>query len=80
SGQFTDGGDFTETGLVRLIGLLVGDVNLDGQIDIADLIYLIDYQFQSGPAPMILAGADMDKSGFLDISDLLILIDYMFDR
>ncbi|MDH4032906.1 MAG: hypothetical protein OEV80_03805, partial [candidate division Zixibacteria bacterium] len=36
SGQFTDGGDFTETGLVRLIGLLVGDVNLDGQIDIAD--------------------------------------------
>lgn len=79
SGQFTDGVDFTETGLVRLIGLLVGDVNLDGQIDIADLIYLIDYQFQSGPAPIVLETADMDKNKFLDISDLIMLIDHMFE-
>jgi hypothetical protein len=79
SGLFTDGVDFTETGMVRLIGIFVGDINLDGQIDIADLIYLIDYQFQSGPAPLILEAADMDKSRFLDISDLMMLINYIFE-
>jgi hypothetical protein len=78
SGQFTDGADFPETGLVRLVGIFVGDVNRDGQIDIADLIYLIDFQFRSGPAPLMLESADMDKSGFLDISDLMMLIDQMF--
>ncbi len=78
SGQFNDGSPFSESGLVHIIGLLVGDVNLDGQIDIADLLYLIDYQFAGGPPPLLNASADMDKNGQLDISDLMSLIDYMF--
>jgi hypothetical protein len=78
SGQFTDDVDFTETGFVNLIGLFVGDLNLDGQIDIADLIYMIDYQFRGGPAPMMSETADMDKDMSIDISDLMLLIDYMF--
>jgi hypothetical protein len=78
SGLFTDDTEFSEVGQVRLIGLLVGDVNVDGQVDIADMIYLIDYYFQHGPPPILLETADMDKNQLLDISDLMMLIDYMF--
>ncbi len=59
-----------------------GDVNYDGAelIDISDLLYLIDFMFQSGPAPVCFEEADIDASGSepLDISDLVLLIDYMF--
>lgn len=59
-----------------------GDVNYDGAelIDISDLLYLIDFMFQSGPAPVCFDEADIDASGSepLDISDLVWLIDYMF--
>ena len=59
-----------------------GDVNYDGAetVDISDLLYLIDFMFQSGPAPVCFEEADIDASGIepLDISDLVLLIDYMF--
>ncbi len=59
-----------------------GDVNYDGAevIDISDLLYLIDFMFQAGPAPVCFDEADIDASGSepLDISDLVLLIDYMF--
>ena len=28
------------------------DVNADGATDIADLVYLVDYMFNAGPAPL----------------------------
>ncbi len=59
-----------------------GDVNYDGAelIDISDLLYLIDFMFTGGPAPVCFEEADIDASGSepLDISDLVLLIDYMF--
>ena len=59
-----------------------GDVNYDGAelIDISDLRYLIDFMFQSGPAPVCYEEADINGDGaeLLDISDLVYLIDYMF--
>lgn len=59
-----------------------GDVNHDGAelIDIADLLYLVDYMFTGGPAPVCFDEADIDASTTepLDISDLLYLIDFMF--
>jgi len=80
SGQFTDAATLSEAGQVRLIGLLVGDANLDGRIDISDLTLLIDYYFQYGPPPLMPDLADMDRNGILDISDMMILIDYMFGQ
>jgi hypothetical protein len=49
-------------------------------IDISDLMYLIDFMFLSGPAPVCFEEADVNASGTepLDISDLVWLIDYMF--
>lgn len=59
-----------------------GDINHDGAelIDIADLLYLIDYMFTGGPEPVCFDEADIDASATepLDIGDLLYLIDFMF--
>ncbi len=61
-----------------------GDINHDGAptIDISDLVYLINYMFSSGPAPICFDEADCNSSGTepLDISDLLYLINYMFQE
>ncbi len=69
----------------------MGDMrgNVDGdpndQIDISDLVYMLDFMFDGGPAPSCWAEADTDASGGdssgpwdVDISDLVVLADYMF--
>ena len=51
-------------------------------IDMADLVYLVDYMFTGGPEPPCLDEADVDGSGGespIDISDLVYLVDYMFN-
>ncbi len=60
-----------------------GDVNHDNSptIDIADLVYLVDYMFTDGPAPSCFIEADINASGSdaLDIADLVYLVDFMFN-
>jgi C1A family cysteine protease len=55
-----------------------GDCDGNGTVDIADVIYLVEYSFNSGPAPSILAAGDVDCNGAVDISDLIYMVDYMF--
>lgn len=50
-------------------------------IDIADLVFLVDYMFNDGDEPPCPEEADIDSSGgtpLTDISDLVFLVDYMF--
>ena len=49
------------------------------RIDIADLVYLVDYMFNGGPSPPSMEEADVDASGQVDIADLVHLVDYMFN-
>lgn len=60
---------------------LCGDIDGSGSstVDIADLVYLVDYMFNGGPVPPVMEAADVDGSGGnIDISDLVYLVDYMF--
>jgi len=58
-----------------------GNVDDDaiGGIDIADLVYLVDYMFSQGPPPPCpeAANIDADAAGTVDVSDLVYLVDYM---
>ncbi|RKX22370.1 MAG: hypothetical protein DRP35_02070 [Candidatus Zixiibacteriota bacterium] len=59
-----------------------GDVNGDDAIGIADVTFLVDYIFNSGPVPPCPAEADVDASNGgvpVGISDLTSLVDYMFN-
>jgi hypothetical protein len=55
---------------------LNGDVNGDGTVDVADVFYLINFLYASGPAP--LGCSDVDGSSTIDISDVFYLINYLF--
>ncbi len=58
-----------------------GDINgSGGNADISDLVYLIAYMFQDGPAPYPMWTANVDGSASVnpDISDLVYLVAYMF--
>ena len=59
--------------------------NVDGSagdgIDIADLVYFVNYAFgsPSGPAPPCFEEADANGDGNLDIADIVYLITFMFN-
>ncbi len=61
-----------------------GDVDNSGvpPVDIADLVYLVDYMFNAGPEPGCPDEGDIDGSGVMpiDIADLVYLVDYMFNQ
>lgn len=51
----------------------------DNGIDIADLVFLIDYSFRGGAAPACFEEADVDGSNAIDVSDVVYLVDYSFN-
>ncbi len=55
-----------------------GDANGDGEIDIGDVVYLINYIFTGGPAPEPLEAGNVDCEEGIDISDVIYLINYLF--
>jgi hypothetical protein len=59
---------------------LRGNVNNDSEdaVDISDLIFLVDYSFGSGPAPVCADEADVNGDLTVDITDLIYLVDYSF--
>jgi hypothetical protein len=55
-----------------------GDATGDGVIDISDVVYLLNYLFVGGPAPVPLAAGDANSDGVVDASDLVYLLNYLF--
>jgi len=55
-----------------------GDANNDGNINIADAVYLIEYIFKGGPEPVTMYQGDADGDNNLNISDAVYLINYIF--
>jgi aminopeptidase N len=58
--------------------VLRGDVNLDGEIDAADVLYLINYLFAGGPEPIPWESGDVNCDGIVDVADAVYLINYLF--
>ena len=55
-----------------------GDANGDGLIDIADVVYLINYLFINGPAPDPLWVGDANCDEVVNIADVIHLVNYLF--
>jgi hypothetical protein len=58
---------------------MLGDVNHSHSVDISDLVYMVTYMFQGGPAiyPLFVADLNGDCSP-ADITDLVYFVTYMF--
>jgi hypothetical protein len=61
-----------------LYGFLRGDANGDGQINLSDAIYLLNYLFRGGPAPDPMAAGDANCDESVIIGDAIYLLNYLF--
>jgi serine protease AprX len=57
---------------------LTGDVNGDGEVDIGDVIYLVNYLFSGGSAPNPLFLGDVNCDELVNIEDVIYLVNYLF--
>ncbi|MBU8934988.1 MAG: dockerin type I repeat-containing protein [candidate division Zixibacteria bacterium] len=55
-----------------------GNVDGIGDVNIADLTYLVAYLFTGGPPPPCLEEADVNGDGEINIADLTYLVSYLF--
>jgi len=52
-----------------------GDVNYDMSFNVADLTYLVDYLFRSGPPPPCPEEGDVNGDNYTNVADLTYLVD-----
>jgi hypothetical protein len=57
---------------------LSGDASKDGNVDVADLVYLINYLYRSGPPPDPFQSADVYPDQVIDVSDLVYILNYLY--
>jgi hypothetical protein len=57
---------------------ICGDCNDDKQVDLADVVYVVTYLFDGGPAPDPIQAADVNLDGKVDIADAVYLVNYLF--
>ncbi|MCK5126272.1 MAG: S8 family serine peptidase [candidate division Zixibacteria bacterium] len=56
-----------------------GDVNMDGDVDILDIVYLINFKYKDGPPPEPYEiEGDFNCDTLVNIIDITILIDYKY--
>jgi hypothetical protein len=55
-----------------------GDSNGDGRIDIQDAVFLLNYLFKQGPAPVYSHMGDANSDDVTDLSDAIYLLNYLF--
>jgi hypothetical protein len=67
-------------GSIEIQSCIRGDVDCSGGgINIADLVYLVDFMFNSGPPPDPYDVGNIDGLLLIDIADLVYLVDFMFN-
>jgi hypothetical protein len=62
-----------------LCDFVCGDADANGNVNVSDIVYLIDYVFADGPEPIphMLAG-DVDCNETVNVSDVVYLIAFVF--
>ncbi len=68
--------DGSADGISVRAGCLIGDVDVDGSVNVNDVFYLINHLFAGGSAS--LGCADLNESGTVDVADVFYLINYLF--
>jgi hypothetical protein len=57
-----------------------GDGNNDGLVDVADIVFVLQYLFLDGPEPECEDAADFDNDGHINITDPVFLTLYIFQN
>ena len=62
------------------VGQKKGDLTGDGQVDIGDVIFLVNYLYRSGPAPNPPDIGDVNCDGTTDLGDIVYLVNYLYQN
>ncbi|NMC44904.1 MAG: hypothetical protein GYA46_13380 [candidate division Zixibacteria bacterium] len=57
---------------------IVGDVNDDGNINVGDAVYMVNWIFRSGPLPPHLEAADVNCDLARNVGDAVYIVNYVF--
>jgi hypothetical protein len=57
---------------------LAGDANGDGQVDVGDAVFLVNFVFRDGQSPRPYLAGDANGDGRPDVGDAVYLINYIF--
>ena len=68
----------TAVTVARDIGSMPGDATWDGTVNVADVVYLLNYLYKGGPAPDPVELGDFTCDGIVDSDDVVFLINYLF--
>ncbi len=84
--QFTNNGTFDyhclvhagETGAVKVGINKRGDANGSGTINLADIIYVVNFVFKGGPAPNPTCLGDANNNNTVNLQDIVFLVNFIF--
>lgn len=62
------------------ISYKVGDPNADNKVNLADLIYLVNFFYRKKMQPNPLWNSDVNCDGKVDYADILYLVNYFFKK
>jgi hypothetical protein len=60
------------------VGTKAGDLTGDGEVDLGDAIFLLNYLYRNGPAPDPLSLGDLNNDGDVEMGDIIYLINYLY--
>ncbi len=55
-----------------------GDANGNGEVEVGDIIYLVNYLYKGGPKPNPLQSGDANDDCIIDVGDIIYLINYLY--
>ncbi len=55
-----------------------GDANMDGEVNVGDVVFIINYIFNGGPGPILPNWADVNVDCQVNVGDAVSMINYIF--
>ena len=71
---------YAEGNSFKSSGRFLGDVNLDGQINVTDVMCIVDYVLLKPLKVFAAYNADMNDDGSINIVDAMVIVDYILGR
>lgn len=63
---------------VQALAARPGDANFDGTVNVGDAVFIINFVFRGGPAPVIPDWADANADCAINVGDAVYLVNYIF--
>lgn len=63
---------------MKVISFVPGDASGDGVVSLGDVVFILNYLFRNGPAPVPTMAGDLNCSGDVELGDAIYLLNYLF--